>query len=131
MLNPEKISQEHLTDLSISPVRCSQFMLGNPKKSLFNIIVHTPHLVLFSFSVSWLCRHFSCSVQTCFFVCCFTFANDMSSVSVQSVQLAAAHQIDFRFGESLMTAVHSVDHCKVCSWQRSLEFLLRSPGISR
>jgi len=34
LLNPEKIWHEHLTDLSTSPVRCSQFSLGNPKKSL-------------------------------------------------------------------------------------------------
>jgi len=40
MLNPEKISHEHLTDLSISLARCSHFTLGNPKKSLFNIFIH-------------------------------------------------------------------------------------------
>jgi len=32
LLNPEKIVHENLTDLSTSPVRCSYFTLGNPKK---------------------------------------------------------------------------------------------------
>jgi len=31
-LNPEKIWHENLTDLSNSPVSCSHFTLGNPKK---------------------------------------------------------------------------------------------------
>ena len=39
-LNPEKVWHELLTDLSTSPVGCSHFTLGNPKQSLFNIIVH-------------------------------------------------------------------------------------------
>jgi len=34
-LNAEKIWHEHLTDLSTSPVRCSYFSLGNPKKVIF------------------------------------------------------------------------------------------------
>jgi len=38
MLNPEKIWHEYLTDLSTSSVICSQFTLGNPKKSFVNII---------------------------------------------------------------------------------------------
>jgi len=37
--NPEKISHENLTDLSTSPVRCSHFTLGNPKKSLTTVLV--------------------------------------------------------------------------------------------
>jgi len=32
-LDPEKICHEHLADLSTSPVICSQFALGNSKKS--------------------------------------------------------------------------------------------------
>jgi len=41
MLSPEKISHEHLTDLSTSPVRCSHFTLGNPKKSYFSTLLFT------------------------------------------------------------------------------------------
>jgi len=41
MLNPQKIWRENLTDLSTSPVRCSHFTLGNPKKVIFNSIIHT------------------------------------------------------------------------------------------
>ena len=33
VLNPEKSSHKNLTDLCTSPVRCSHFTLGNPKKS--------------------------------------------------------------------------------------------------
>ena len=41
MLNPQKIGHEHFfKDLSTSPVRCSHFTLGNPKKSFFNIVIH-------------------------------------------------------------------------------------------
>jgi len=40
MLNPEKICHENLTNLSASPVRCSHFTLGNPKKS-FSIVLFT------------------------------------------------------------------------------------------
>ena len=40
VLNPEKISHENLTGLSTSPVRCSYFTLGNPKKVIFNGIIH-------------------------------------------------------------------------------------------
>ena len=40
-LNPEKIWHENLTDLSISPVSCSHLILGNLKKVIFNIIIHT------------------------------------------------------------------------------------------
>jgi len=32
LLNSEKIVHENLTDLSTSPVRCSYFTVGNPKK---------------------------------------------------------------------------------------------------
>ena len=39
VLNLEKISHESLTDLSISPVRCSHFTLGNPKKAFFSILI--------------------------------------------------------------------------------------------
>jgi len=39
-LNPEKISHEILTDLCISPVRCSHFTLGNPTKS-FSTYLHS------------------------------------------------------------------------------------------
>ena len=41
-LNPEKISHENLTDLSTSPVRCSHFTLGNPKKLFSTVLfIHT------------------------------------------------------------------------------------------
>ena len=39
MLNPEKIWHENPTDLSISPVRCSHFTLGNPKKSFSTVLL--------------------------------------------------------------------------------------------
>ena len=45
MLKPEKIWYEHLTDLSTSLDRCSHFTLGNPKKSFFNIIIHTLKII--------------------------------------------------------------------------------------
>jgi len=42
VLNPEKIWHENLTGLSISPVRCSHFTLGNPKKSFSTVLfIHT------------------------------------------------------------------------------------------
>ena len=41
VLNPETIWHECNKDLSISPVGCSHFILGNPKKSFFSIIIHT------------------------------------------------------------------------------------------
>jgi len=44
-LNPEKIWHERLTHLSTSPVRCSHFTLGNPKKSFFNIIIHILQII--------------------------------------------------------------------------------------
>jgi len=48
-LNAEKIWHEHLTDLSASPVRCSYFSLGNPKKkSFFNIIIHILQIIYVS-----------------------------------------------------------------------------------
>jgi len=48
MLNPEKIWHEKLTDLSTSPVICSHFTLGNPKKSFFNIIIHILQIIYVS-----------------------------------------------------------------------------------
>jgi len=49
-LNPEKIDMNTLhTDLSTSPIRCSHFTLGNPKKVIFNSIIHT-HFWLFMLS---------------------------------------------------------------------------------
>jgi len=40
--NPEKIWRENHTDLSTSPVRCSHFTLGNPKKSFSTVLyIHT------------------------------------------------------------------------------------------
>ena len=42
VLNPDKILHENLTDLSTSPVICSHFTLGNPKKSFSTVLViHT------------------------------------------------------------------------------------------
>jgi len=44
MLNPEKIWHEHITELPTSPVRCSHFALGNPKKSFSAVpvlFIHT------------------------------------------------------------------------------------------
>jgi len=46
-LNLEKISDENLTHLSTSLVRCSHFTLGNPKKVIFSSIIHT-YLWLFT-----------------------------------------------------------------------------------
>jgi len=41
VLNPEKIRHQYLAHLLTSPVYCSLFTLGNPKKSFFNSIIHT------------------------------------------------------------------------------------------
>jgi len=41
-LNNEKIWDEHLTDLSTSPLICIHFTLGNPKKSFSTVLlIHT------------------------------------------------------------------------------------------
>jgi len=40
-LNPEKIRHENPTDLSTSPVRGNHFTFGNPKRVIFNSIIHT------------------------------------------------------------------------------------------
>ena len=41
-LNPQKISHENFTGLSTSPVRCSHFTWGNPKKSFSTVLfIHT------------------------------------------------------------------------------------------
>ena len=34
--------------MSTSPVRCSHFILGNPKKSFFNIIIHIRQIIYVS-----------------------------------------------------------------------------------
>jgi len=39
-LNPEKISHENFTHLSISPVRCNYFTMKDLKKVIFNSIIH-------------------------------------------------------------------------------------------
>ena len=41
VLNPEKIWHQQLVHLLTSPVYCSHFTLGNPKKSVFNSIIHS------------------------------------------------------------------------------------------
>ena len=41
VLNHEKIWHQQLVQLPTSPVYCSHFTLGNPKKSFFNSIIHT------------------------------------------------------------------------------------------
>ena len=41
VLNAEKIWQQQLVHLPTSPVYCSHFTLGNPKKSFFNNIIHS------------------------------------------------------------------------------------------
>ena len=48
MLNREKIRHEYPTDLSTSPVICSHFTLGNPKKVIFNIIIHILQIIYVS-----------------------------------------------------------------------------------
>ena len=40
VLNPEKIWHQYFVHLPTSPVYCSHFTLGNPKKSFFNSIIH-------------------------------------------------------------------------------------------
>jgi len=45
MLNPKKISCEHLTYLSTSPVKRSHITFGNPKKSFFNTIIHILQII--------------------------------------------------------------------------------------
>jgi len=43
MLNPEKIWHQRLVQFPTSPVYCSHFTLGNPKKSHFSrvLFIHT------------------------------------------------------------------------------------------
>ena len=41
VLNPEKIWHQRLVHLPTSPVYCSHFTFGNPKKSSFNSIIHS------------------------------------------------------------------------------------------
>ena len=41
VLNPEKICHQYLVHLQTSPVYCSHFTSGNPKKLFFNNITHT------------------------------------------------------------------------------------------
>jgi len=41
VLNPEKICHQYLVHLPNSPVYCSHFTLGNPKKLFFNSIIRT------------------------------------------------------------------------------------------
>ena len=41
VLNPEEIWHQQVVHLPTSPVYCSHFTLGNPKKSFFNSIIHT------------------------------------------------------------------------------------------
>jgi len=41
LLNPEKIWHQQIVHLPTSPVYCSHFTSGNPKKSFFNSIIHT------------------------------------------------------------------------------------------
>ena len=48
LLNPEKIWHQQLVHLPTSPVYCSHFTLGNPKKSLFNSIIHSYRLFTLS-----------------------------------------------------------------------------------
>ena len=48
VLNPEKIWHQELVHLPTSPVYCSHFTLGNPKKSFFNSIIHTYRLFTLS-----------------------------------------------------------------------------------
>ena len=66
-LNPEKIRHENPTDLSTSPVRGNHFTFGNPKRVIFNSIIHT-YFWLFTLShkktncdplahPTWKCHH--------------------------------------------------------------------------
>ena len=48
VLNPEKIWHQQLIHLPTSPVHCSHFTLGNPKKSFFNSIIHSCRLFTLS-----------------------------------------------------------------------------------
>jgi len=54
-LNPGKIRHENLTDFSTSPVRRSHFTLGNPKKVIFNSIIHI-YFWLGGSIAEWLAR---------------------------------------------------------------------------
>ena len=51
VLNPEKIRHQWLVHFPTSPVYCSHFTLGNPKKSFFNSIIHT-YFSLFTLFIS-------------------------------------------------------------------------------
>ena len=64
-LNPEKIWHENLTDLSISPVSCSHLILGNLKKVIFNIIIHTYFWLLTLSHKKTICNPFAHPTWKC------------------------------------------------------------------
>ena len=79
VLNPEKIWHQQLVHLPTSPVYCSHFTLGNPKKSFFNSIIHTYFRLYILSQKKTNCyplSHHTWKMSTHYFVKCTTFTSD-------------------------------------------------------
>ena len=78
-LNPEKIWHQQLVHFLTSPVYCSHFTLGNPKKSFFNSIIHT-YFKLFKLSQKitncYPFTHHNWKMSPLYLVKCTTFSSD-------------------------------------------------------
>jgi len=67
ILNSEKIWHDNFTDLSTSPVRCSYFTLGNPKKSFSAVLfIHTSDYYNPLAHPTWKCHHTNFSIAKLF-----------------------------------------------------------------
>ena len=82
MLNPKKIWHQQLVHLPTSPVYCSHFALGNPKKSFFNSIIHS--YILFTLSQKkpncYRFTHHTWKMSPHYLVKCTTFSSDWRCV---------------------------------------------------
>ena len=78
VLNPEKIWHQQLVHLPTSPVYCSHFTLGNPKKSFFNRIIHSYRLFTSSQKKTncYLLTHHTWKMSLHYLVKCTTFSSD-------------------------------------------------------
>ena len=78
VLNPEKIWHQHLVHLPTSPVYCSHFTLGNPKKSFFNSIIHSYRLFTLSQKKTncYPLTHHTWKMSPHYLVKCTTFSSD-------------------------------------------------------
>ena len=84
VLNPEKIWHQHLVHFPTSPVYCSHFTLGNPKKSFFNSIIHSYRLFTLSQKETncYPFTHHTWKMSPHYLVKCTTFSSDWRYVHV-------------------------------------------------